>query len=276
MKQTSLIALMEDFDVFLLDQFGVLLDSAKAYPDAPAALGELSRRGKRVGILTNSGKRAGPNADRLESMGFDRNHIDAVISSGEAARSVLSGMIGSVVAKAAPVLVLSRGGDLSCIEGLELTETDNPAIAELVLIAGSRGEEVTLDAYADLLGAPAARGVPALCTNPDMTMLTERGPAFGAGRIAQLYRELGGDVDEIGKPHPLIYEVAIKRLGAEDPSRVLCVGDSPAHDIRGAHGAGCKAALVRTGIHARDPLEQVLADAPPSDHPDFVIPGFAL
>lgn len=276
MKETTLIALMEEFDVFLLDQFGVLLDGAKAYPEAPAALAELSRRGKRVGVLTNSGKRAGPNADRLVNMGFARNHIDAVISSGEAARSVLSGMIGGVVAKDAPVLVLSRGGDLSCIEGLELTETDNPDSAELVLIAGSRGEELSLDAYAELLEGPAARGVPALCTNPDMTMLTERGPAFGAGRIAQLYRELGGVVDEIGKPHPLIYQVAITRLGAEDPSRVLCVGDSPAHDIRGAHGAGCKAVLVRTGIHAHDPLEQVLADAPPSDHPDFVIPGFAL
>lgn len=276
MKQTSLTALMEDFDTFLLDQFGVLLDGAKAYPDAPAALRELSRRGKKVGILTNSGKRAGPNADRLEHMGFDRNSIDAVISSGEAARSILSGMIGKAVGKNAPVLVLSRGGDLSCIEGLELTQTEDPATAELVLIAGSRGEEVSLDHYAGLLDGPAARGVPALCTNPDMTMLTERGPAFGAGRIAQLYRELEGQVDEIGKPHPLIYQISIERLGADDPARVLCIGDSPAHDIRGAHAAGCRAVLVRTGIHAEDTLEQVLADAPPDDHPDFVIPSFAL
>jgi len=275
-KQTSLTVLMDEFDTFLLDQFGVLLDGARAYPSAPAALSELSRRGKRVGILTNSGKRAGPNADRLESMGFDRTSFDAVISSGEAARSVLSGMIGKVLAKDAPVLVLSRDGDLSCIEGLGLTRTEDPAAAELVLIAGSRGEEMSLDHYAGILADPASRGVPALCTNPDMTMLTERGPAFGAGRIAELYRELGGQVDEIGKPHPLIYRVAMERLGAEDPAGVLCIGDSPAHDIRGAHGAGCMAALVRTGIHAEEPLERVLAGAPPGDHPDFVIPGFAL
>ncbi|KMW56161.1 HAD superfamily protein involved in N-acetyl-glucosamine catabolism [Candidatus Rhodobacter oscarellae] len=276
MKQTSLTALIDRFDTFLLDQFGVLLDGAKAYPGAPEALAELSRRGKSVGILTNSGKRAGPNADRLQAMGFDPSHIDAVISSGEAARAVLSGRIGSSLARSAKVLVLSRGGDVSCIEGLDLTPTEDTAIAELVLITGSRGEEISLDQYADLLKGPATRGIPALCTNPDMTMLTERGPAFGAGRIAQLYRELGGKVDEVGKPHPLIYQVAIDRLGAAHPARVLCIGDSPAHDIRGAHGAGCRAALVRTGIHADEPLDQVLADAPPGDHPDFVIPSFAL
>ncbi len=276
MKQTSLTALIETFDTFLLDQFGVLLDGAKAYTGAPKALAELSRRGKKVGILTNSGKRAGPNADRLEAMGFDPAHFDAMISSGEAARTVLSGMIGNSLARSAPVLVLSRGGDISCIKGLDLTPTEDPATAEFVLIAGSRGEDLSLDHYAELLKGPATRRIPALCTNPDMTMLTERGPAFGAGRIAQLYRELGGQVDEVGKPHPLIYQVAIDRLGATDPARVLCIGDSPAHDIRGAHGAGCMAALVRTGIHADQPLDQVLADAPPGDYPDFVIPGFAV
>ena len=209
-------------------------------------------------------------------MGFERRHIHDVISSGEAAHAVLGGMIGKTLPPGAKTLVLSRGDDLSCIEGLDLARTDNPDEAELVLIAGSRGEEVTLDAYAKLLEGPALRGVPALCTNPDITMLTSRGPAFGAGRIAQEYRDLGGKVDEIGKPHPLIYKVAAERLGADDPSRILCIGDSPAHDIRGAHAAGFSAALVRTGIHAGVALDKLLADALPGDHPDFVIPRFAF
>lgn len=276
MKETTLIALIHQYDTFLLDQFGVLLDGSQAYAGAPAALGELSRRGKTVGILTNSGKRAGPNADRLHQMGFDRDHINAVISSGEAARRVLLGMIGTTLEKDAPVLVLSRGDDLSCIEGLDLCVTADPEAAKLVLIAGSRGEEVTLDQYTELLEGPALSGVPALCSNPDMTMLTARGSAFGAGRIAQLYRDLGGKVDEIGKPYPLIYQVAIEQLQVDDPAKVLCIGDSPTHDIRGAHAAGCAAALVRTGIHANEPLEHVLSSAPSCDHPDFVIPRFAL
>ncbi len=276
MKKTTLAALVERFDTFLLDQFGVLLDGARAYPEAPEALSALAENGKQVAILTNSGKRAEPNASRLQRMGFERRHIHDVISSGEAAHAVIGRMIGGTLSPGAKILILSRGGDLSCIEDLDLVCTENADEAELVLIAGSRGEEITLNAYARLLEGPAARGIPALCTNPDITMLTERGPAFGAGRIARLYRDLGGTVDEIGKPHPLIYKVATERLGADDPSRILCIGDSPAHDIRGAHAAGFSATLVRTGIHAGVALDKVLADAPSGDHPDFVIPRFAL
>ncbi len=272
MKQTSLIALMDEFDTFLLDQFGVLLDGARAYPGAAAALGQLDARKKKVGILTNSGKRAAPNAARLERMGLNLDHIDAVVSSGEAARDVIRSRFGG----GATVLVLSRDGDLSSIEGLAMTPTDDPELAELVLIAGSRGEDVSLNEYRRLLEIPASRGVPALCTNPDMIMLTEHGPHFGAGRIAALYRELGGPVDEIGKPHRLIYQVALDMLDVADPATVLCVGDSPAHDIRGAHAGGCKAALVRTGIHAGAPIDEVLAEVPPSDIPDYLIPGFEL
>lgn len=276
MKHTSLMELIDEYDAFLLDQFGVLLDGARCYPGAAAALAELANQGKTVGILTNSGKRAAPNAARLDRMGLSRDHIDAVISSGEAARIVLQSMIGDTLSEGANVLVLARDGDQSSIEGLALRPSHDPDLAELVLIAGSRGEELSLEAYKCLLEGPASRGVPALCTNPDMVMLTQKGTFFGAGRIAQLYRDLGGSVDEIGKPHKLIYEVALDQLGIKDPSSVVCIGDSPAHDIRGAHGAGCKAALVRTGIHAEDQLDAVLANSPPSDVPNYIIPAFAL
>jgi len=276
MKHMALDNLIDEFDAFLLDQFGVLLDGAQSYPGAIIALSEIARRGKKVGILTNSGKRAEPNAARLQRLGFDRNHIDAVISSGEAARIKLRSMLGHQLPEEAQVLVLARDGDLSSIEGLSLQATDNANAADLVLIAGSRSEEVSLQGYGTLLEGPAARGVPALCTNPDMVMLTGEGSYFGAGKIAQLYRHLGGHVEEIGKPHKLIYDVAFDQLGIKDPASVLCIGDSPAHDIRGAHVAGCKAALVRTGIHADAPLETLFAAAPHSDIPDYIIPAFSL
>lgn len=275
MIETDLVGLMEQFDTFLLDQFGVLLDGSRAYPDAPAALAELSRRGKRVGILTNSGKRAGPNLARLAKMGFDPGDITAVISSGEAAHAVLVSRIGDTVPKGGAVLLLSRDDDRSAIDGLDLTMTENANEADLILIAGSQGDDLPLDHYRALLERAARRGTPALCTNPDMKMLTSTGLTFGAGQIAATYREMGGPVEEIGKPHPLIYQVALERLGAQ-ASDVVCVGDSPAHDIRGAHGVGCQGALTRTGIHADAPVETVLDAAPATDLPDFVIPGFCL
>ncbi len=276
MRETTLAAIADRFDLFLLDQFGVLLDASGAYPEAPAAVAELGSRGKRIGIISNSGKRSGPNKARLGKRGFDTAHIAAVISSGEATHGVLQNRIGRDLPAGAKVLVLSSDGDPSCIDGLDLTVTDRADDVDLVLIAGSQGETVTLAQYAQQLEGPALRGVPAICSNPDMTMLTDEGTTFGAGRIAELYRKLGGQVDEIGKPHALIYQFAADRLGVSDPDRVLCIGDSPAHDVRGGKGAGFKTALVRTGIHADEPLADLLARLPDSDQPDFVIPSFAF
>ncbi|MCG6903259.1 MAG: TIGR01459 family HAD-type hydrolase [Rhodobacter sp.] len=276
MRQTTLADLAETFDLFLFDQFGVLLDGSGVYPGAPAALAALAARGKQVVILSNSGKRSAPNEARLVAHGFARDSFSAVISSGEAAHAALAGRIGPEIAPGAAVLVLSRDGDLSAVEGLDLRITEDADAAELLLIAGSRGEEIALRDYASLLDAPARRRVPCLCTNPDMTMLTNRGPAFGAGRIAALYQELGGEVEFVGKPHPLIYQVAAARLGHPDPAAVLCIGDSPAHDIRGGRAAGHSTALVRTGIHADDPLGPLLAGLPDTDLPDYIIPGCTL
>lgn len=276
MNETTLAALAPRFDAFLVDQFGVLLDGAGRYPGAAEALAGLTARGAGVVILSNSGKRALPNEMRLVRQGFSRQSFLCVVSSGEAAHAALAARIGRDIPPGAPVLLLSRDGDLSGIDGLGLAATEDPAAAALVLIAGSRGEEIALEDYAALLKGPAARGTPCLCSNPDMTMLTPRGPAFGAGRIARLYEDLGGTVEYVGKPGPLIYRVASERLGHPDPARVLCVGDSPAHDIRGGRAAGHGTALVRTGIHAAEPLAALLAACPPGDRPDFVLPRFAL
>jgi HAD superfamily hydrolase (TIGR01459 family) len=146
-------------------------------------------------------------------------------------------------------LLLERDGDGSLLDGLGL-RTVPAGVADLVVIAGSEGERRPLAAYAELLAPLARDGVPALCLNPDRVMLTPLGPAFGAGRIAELYEEMGGRVTWIGKPYPAIYAAVLAALGDPLRARVAGIGDSVEHDIAGARGAGCGPWLVRTGIAA--------------------------
>lgn len=273
MKHTTLAAIAPLFDAFLIDQFGVLLTGDGAYPSAPMALRQLAAMDKKILLLSNSGKRSEPNAARLTRLGFDRDSYQMVLSSGEAAYAVLADRVPT----GHKVWLHARDNDQSAIDGLGLIPADDPGVADVLIVAGSQGDTMTLDQYRAILAPAAARGVPAYCTNPDMQMLTSAGQSFGAGRIAQLYESLGGKVDWIGKPFPMIYQVATRILGDVDPSRVLCIGDSPAHDIKGGRDAGFSTALVRTGIHAGEPEEQVL------DHcrligaiPDFVLPHFDL
>lgn len=265
------------FDAFLVDQFGVLLNGSGAYDFAPAALKRLGGRGKPVILLSNSGKRSAPNEARLTKLGFARESYVTVMSSGEAAFSSLRRRIGTHISPGTPVWAHSRDEDLSHVAGLDLTPVDTPAEAGLILLAGSRGETLTLDEYAAMLAPAAAKGVPCLCANPDMHMLTPKGIRFGSGAIAKLYQDLGGPVEWIGKPHPLIYREAAQLLPAIRPERVLCIGDSPAHDVAGGQAAGHATALVRTGLHeGMDDQALTALCEKEGAVPDYVIPRFAF
>lgn len=276
-EHSTLAALAHRYDAFLVDQFGVLLDGPGAYPFAAAALSTLASTGKPLILLSNSGRRSAPNEARLVSLGFARDSFRTVFSSGEAAHACLARRIGTTLAAGTKVWLHARDGDRSAIEGLDLTETDEPARAGLILIAGSLADRITMDEYRQMLAPAAQAGVPCLCTNPDVTMMTASGLRPGAGAIARLFSDLGGAVEQIGKPFPLIYEEVRALLPGIPASRILTIGDSPAHDVAGGQGAGMATALVRTGIHA-DLSDVALLDLCRAEGhvPDHVIPRFSF
>lgn len=272
MIRSSLPKLARLFDAFLVDQFGVLLDGKAAYPWAAAALSALASTGKPVILLSNSGKRSDPNAARLLALGFERASFQMVLSSGEAAYRHLStlGLLPGT-----PVWLHARDGDESAIAGLGFTLVDRPEDARLLILAGSQADVIDMPRYIDLLGPAAERKIAMLCTNPDLEMLTPMGPRPGAGRIATLYADLGGPVEWIGKPYPLIYSIAADLLQGIAAKQVLCIGDSPAHDILGGRNAGFSTALVRSGLHASesDPAVEAICRAHGA-LPDFILDRF--
>lgn len=277
-QETSLAALAARYDVFLVDQFGVLHDGTAAYPGAIAALAGLKARGKTVLLLSNSGKRSGPNEQRMLRLGFRPGSWDFFVSSGEVAWRKFAGEMGEARLPASTkCLLIARDGDLSAVDGLGLELVSDGAVAQVVLLTGSEGDRFSLDHYRDLLAPAAKAGTRLVCTNPDKIMLTKAGPRFGAGRIAELYAELGGPVEWIGKPYPEIYRAALRLAGHPEPSRVVGIGDSIEHDIVGAKGAGMDAALVRSGVLADlGPAELETLYREHGTRPDHVLPGFAF
>lgn len=263
------------FDAFLIDQFGVLRDGRGPYPEAAATLVALKQTGARIIILSNSGKRSAENDRRLAKLGFDPASWDWFLTSGEVAWQILTAESAKAAKQTTRCLLISRDGDTSPLDGLELERTANSADADIVLIAASEGDTYDLDHYRHLLERAAKRGVPCLCTNPDKIMLTAEGTAFGAGRIAELYQELGGSVRWIGKPFADIYASALDFLGHPDSDRVCCIGDSIEHDIAGAASAGLKSMLVKTGILAGSNPQQLQAlFAEHGATPDYTIDRF--
>jgi HAD superfamily hydrolase (TIGR01459 family) len=255
MKRPALIpalsAIAECYDHVLLDQWGVLHDGRALFPAVGAAVAGLRHAGKRVLVLSNSGKRAAENAARLARLGLPAEAYDGIVTSGEACRQLLLRRKLPPFDRLGPCcLLVTRGGDRSVVEGLGLSLTEDVRSADFILLAGlddaMANPEVWRQPWADAI----ARGLPMICANPDLTMITVEGLIPAAGSIARLYEELGGAVTYVGKPHAPIYEECLRLLGRPEPSRVLAIGDSLDHDIRGGSAMGMGTALITSGILA--------------------------
>ncbi len=257
----TLDELIGRYDVFFIDQFGVLRDDEGAYPGAVDALRQVKAAGKTVIILSNSGRSGDYNADRFTRLGFTRDSFDRFVTSGDAAYAVLSQQ-GSPVPPGALSFTISSGGDRNLAERLHLSSTEDSAEADLVIISGSEAELIPMERYAEMLRPAAERQVLAICTNPDIHKLAGGKTAPGAGSIARLYEELGGPVRWFGKPHPDIYRQALLSCGDPPLATAVCIGDSIDHDILGASAFGLSSVLVRTGILAsldQDEIEGLMA-----------------
>lgn len=245
-------ALSHHYDAFVLDQWGVLHNGSQAFPGAISCLVQLRARGKTVMILSNSGKRAGPNERRLASLGFPRASYTALITSGEAFWQGFQ-QLGSTLFRAAgtPCLHISNDNDHSVVQDLSLRLVDDPADAAFVLLSGAGEAEAFVRTQA-LLEQALQRNLPLVCANPDVTRIVSGGLAPSAGLLAQHYASRGGHVHYIGKPYPDMFDLCKQQLSWKRTDRVLMVGDSLQHDIDGGANAGFDTAFVRDGIHVQD------------------------
>jgi HAD superfamily hydrolase (TIGR01459 family) len=252
MQIKALRDIARKFDGMLIDQFGVIHDGQSLYPGTLRVLSELHTSGIPVAVMTNSGKRAEANCQRLVKMGVPRSHFVDAISSGEVAFQSL---------KATKAFLIGKDGEDYGFDGI--TSVTDPKDAEVILILGSNAPRTSLDEYRKLLSGLT---LPAICCNPDKLMLTPQGLMPAPGAIAALYEELGGHVTWIGKPYASIYQHAARLIGR--PQRILCIGDSAEHDVAGGRNAGFTTLLILTGVSAgHDP-------ATLSPQPDYWMDAF--
>ncbi len=246
----SLTALMPRYDGFLLDQWGVLHDGVRPYPGAVAALEMLRRAGKRVIILSNSGRSGAENARQLAKFGFARELYDEVVSAGDDAREALSVRdepFHHVLGRRC--LLLAREGEAHLAEGLGLDLVGDVETADFILLMTMDPPRQSVAGWMGLLQAASARRLPMVCANPDLHRASPDGGLQEApGLVARAYEQLGGAVRYHGKPQPRIYRTCLAKLGL-DRSRVVAIGDSLEHDIAGAQGAGIDSVFIGGGIH---------------------------
>lgn len=246
----DLAALMPRHDGFLLDQWGVLHDGIRPYPGAVAALEMLRQAGKRVIILSNSGRLGAENAVLLAKMGFAGELYDEVVSAGDDAREALAARDEPFHrALGRRCLLLARDGEAHLAEGLALDLVDDVAVADFILLMTMDPPRQSVAGWMGVLRTASERRLPMVCANPDLHRASPDGGLQEApGLVARAYEQLGGTVRYHGKPQPRIYRTCLAKLGL-DRSRVVAIGDSLEHDIAGAEAAGIDSVFIGGGIH---------------------------
>ena len=100
-----------------------------------------------------------------------------------------------------------------------------------------------------------------VATNSDATLPTENGLVPGCGAVlASITTATGVQPVVVGKPEPLMLEMALHRLGVK-PEDAVMVGDRLDTDILAGHRAGMLTLLVLTGVSTRE--EVATAEALP-------------
>ena len=244
----SICAIAADTDVWFADIWGVMHNGVAPFPGAVEACCTFRAGGGTVILVSNAPRPHASVMTQLDRIGVSRAAYHAIVSSGDTSRALIAALGGK------PVHHLGPERDLGLYDGLAVTFAD-AAHADVIVCTGLFDDETdTPESYRLALSACAARGVPMICANPDLSV--ERGGRIipCAGAVAAVYEALGGPVSYAGKPYLPIYETAIALAGQlrgkpVAKARILAIGDGVRTDIAGAAAAGIRSVYIASGVH---------------------------
>ena len=213
-----------DYDVYLVDQWGVLHNGHTAHNAAIEVMQRLKDDGKKLIILSNSSRRASTTRGNLIRMEINPDLFDTFTTSGEEVWRAFQARNDKFYAGLGrKCVVMQWGKDEQFFEGLDLEPVDKIEEAEFILLNGT--EKDRFPEYDALLRKATERNLPLVCSNGDFVSITPDGELVQCpGVIAQRYEALGGQVRWHGKPTEGIYSMALDGVAAD--ARILAIGDS--------------------------------------------------
>lgn len=241
---TSLVPLMDQFQTFVFDAFGVLNAGPRAFPGAIQRIRELQNLGKTVIILSNAAT-ASHRAlvEKYQGMGFaiDGNHL---VSSRwileqtlhQQARPGRFGVLSPASSEPDTLpldwLPVRRGIRREALDTLD----------GFIFLSTEGWNEDTHDALAESL---TRRPRPVSVANPDLVAPRGDCLTLEPGYFAHLLMDQCGlEPEFFGKPYRPAFQAVLDKLDGLDPGQVLMVGDTLHTDILGGQAVGMKTLLI--------------------------------
>ncbi len=238
----NLSEVVADFDVILLDGWGVLHSGGEALPGTLAAVRALAAAAVPVHVLSNDA--TAPRRAQLAT--YRRRGFPFASATIVATEELLGPVLADYPSETVWGVIAPPSWDTAHL-GIAWTRLDRGAdldrVDAFLFLATFGWEERD---HCRLVAALAARPRPVVVTNPDVAAPCEDGtfstpPGYFAYRLAE---ETAVTPRFLGKPYPEVFRHALARHPRVPPERVLMVGDSLHTDVLGARAAGLRALLV--------------------------------
>ena len=242
------------YDVFILDQWGVMHDGYNGYDHAINSVEKLIKENKKLIIISNSSKRKTSSISRLKSLGFDKNHFIEVMTSGEMIWQEIETSIykyGNDLKNCFHICDKSKEDGLEFRNGLEKFNFVSKVNDANFILACTPFENTEPIDYIPILKDAVDMNLLMFCANPDFVTIEKNNDKnmYCMGTIADLYDHMGGRVIILGKPSKEIYKVSCKKIEDFNKSKIVAIGDSLDHDILGANNFNIDSVLISSGVH---------------------------
>lgn len=233
---------------FLIDLDGVLYTGTQAIQGAPDAIEFLIEKGYPFRCVSNTTRRSRHTiANHLSSLGFaiPEDHIFTPPLAAIAYMKKTRKMKYYLLATGDIERDFAKIGD------------PGPGVKPDWVIIGDAGDRVTYDnlntAFRYLMG-----GAELLALENDRFWMADEGLSLSAGPIVKaLEYATGKSAVVMGKPSQTFFNLALHDMHLR-PEQVAMIGDDIITDIGGAHHAGMKGILVRTGKFHSDSVDAAL------------------
>lgn len=246
---------LPNLKALLLDMDGVVWRDTQSIGDLPKIFAKITAQNLKMAFVTNNATRTVEQyQEKFGGFGVDVPAEQIHTSSKVAAR-----LLSEKYPKGSKVFVIGERGLREALtdKGLHIAEAD------CVAVVVGLDRQLNYDKLA--LATRLIRGGAAFFgTNPDRTLPSPEGEVPGAGSIlAALEAATDVRATVIGKPERALLDSALQTIGLE-PSQALMVGDRVETDVAAGQKAGCRTALVLSGVTR----EQAARDWKPA--PDFI------
>ena len=241
----GLRSIVENYDIFYIDLWGVVHNGITLHKNAIKALEEITKANKDYVLLTNAPRPNKVVKTILEKMGMNKEIRDKIYSSGEASLSYLRKKYSNIL-----FYHIGPARDFDLFLDFKKNKTNDIKESSYLLCTGLFEEQgVDLNYYKELFKDHINKKM--ICTNPDLIVDRGEKRELCAGSVALVFEKMGGEVIYFGKPFPEVYKQAINNVG----KRVLSIGDNLNTDIKGANLLNYNSLIISNGVH-RDEIKK--------------------